>query len=434
MIFRRFWGSLVPLVAVALSFGQTTPPPAETPAAPAVAEMTPTAAERAVLMGEITTILRDRAFVPGMDFSDWPKRLEAMQGDFDAAVTQESFVGLMNQALRQYGISHARFLSPRAATNRTRTSVVGLGISGGRTGDGFTIARVFEGSAAADLGLKQGDVVVTVNGEAAERAQQFQGEDGASLTLVVRRMGATETETLTATLRPFSIVRKETLVWLDEKTAVLRVFTFSAGYGRDVIEAHMKEAAKAENLILDLRSNGGGASGNLNHLLSLLLPNGSPYGVFASRSMVQRWKDAHPGQEFSLETLPKWEPATVKTRERTVPPFRGRLAVLINRGSGSASEVAAQSLKEYGAVVAGQPSAGAVLASIFVPLSFGYQIQIPVSDYVSQMGVRLEKSPVKPTVPVEVQQQPGETDPVVAAAWASLRDGAGQIQATASPR
>ena len=53
------------------------------------------------------------------------------------------------------------------------------------------------------------------------------------------------------------------------------------------------------------------------------------------------------------------------------------------------------------AVLVGQPSAGAVLTSIFARLPQGFEVQLPLSDYLTPKGVRLEKNPVKPDITVE---------------------------------
>ena len=91
--------------------------------------------------------------------------------------------------------------------------------------------------------------------------------------------------------------------------------------------------------------------------------------------------------------------------------WTGKMAVLINRGSASASEIAAAALNEcVGAPLIGQKSAGAVLASVYGSLPSGFSVQYPIDDYVTIKGVRLEKSPREPDEVVEQLRHPARVD------------------------
>jgi nucleotide-binding universal stress UspA family protein len=209
-------------------------------------------------------------------------------------------------------------------------------------------------------------------------------------------------------------LRRETLTIVGE-IAVLRVPTFSDGYSRENIEED------AKGLILDLRRNGGGASSNLNHLLSLILPPNTEYGVFLSRRIVSDWQRAHPNEEVDLGRVATWTTSRARTRPRGIDPFKGPIAVMIDRGSASASEITAAALKENAdAILVGSPSAGAVLASVNARLPLGFSLQYPVSDYITTKGRRLEKQPLEPDVK-EAGRVTSSDDPVRAAALKAVR-------------
>ena len=55
----------------------------------------------------------------------------------------------------------------------------------------------------------------------------------------------------------------------------------------------------------------------------------------------------------------------------------------------------------------------AVLASIYSPLPEGFSLQHPVSDYVTEKGIRLEKNPVVPDVEATGAKGPDGKDPVI---------------------
>jgi carboxyl-terminal processing protease len=55
-----------------------------------------------------------------------------------------------------------------------------------------------------------------------------------------------------------------------------------------------------------------------------------------------------------------------------------------------------------------------------MPVNNGFQLQFPISDYVTAKGVRLEGNPVKPDVVINARRQ-GTVDPVVDKALEVLR-------------
>jgi carboxyl-terminal processing protease len=176
----------------------------------------------------------------------------------------------------------------------------------------------------------------------------------------------------------------------------------------------MKEAnEKAKYLIVDLRSNGGGSTANLQHLLSLFVKPDTDIGTFIDRDSVKSYeKDHTPSND--LVAIAAATTRKYRTRKQALEPFAGKVAVLVNRGSASASEIFATGLREtIGAQIVGAKSAGAVLASIFGRLPNGFQFQYPVSDYVSIKGVRLEKNPIVPDVEVTGAAGQDGKDPVV---------------------
>lgn len=348
-----------------------------------------------VLAG-IQEVIEKRAFVPNVDFAKWGEFIGKRKDEIGKAEQINDFTRQVNGALREFGFSHIRLQSPRQASMRNRTSMVGLGVSTSPSPDGLRVTSVREASPATEAGLAVGDVIEKVNGEAAKEMTQLEGNEGDKRTLAIKNANGDRRD-VEVTFKTFSLVRKETLTPVGKETQMLKVFTFSAGYGRQLIEEHVKAVANSKNLILDLRSNGGGAVNNLNHLLSLLMPDGTPYGTFITRSVFDRFVKANPDTKATPEAIAEWAKTPLKTRARTVTPYRGKIIVLINRGSGSASEIAALSLKEQtGAILIGNRSAGAVLASTFARLPEGFALQFPMSDYVTAKGVRIEGNPIQP--------------------------------------
>ncbi|MBC8065599.1 MAG: PDZ domain-containing protein [Chlorobia bacterium] len=414
---RSLLSAALALFAV-LALGQT-PPVTTPPTTPPPGERVLTKEQREEVLKSLANIMENRAFVPGVDLKKWPEFIDKQKDDLEKAEKEVDLSRIVNRALRDFGISHIRFLTPRQADNRNRTSVVSIGVMARTENNALVVTTVLPKSPAETAGIKQGDIITQVDGKAPENSAVLNGEDGSEVKLKVKS-GEAEKE-LTLKRARVSTARPETLTWIDEETAVLKIWTFSRGYSRDNIETLMKEAnGKAKNLIVDLRSNGGGSTASLIHLLSLFVKPDTDIGTFISRNTVTDYEKDH---------TPSIDPVVIaaaaknkyKTRKQSIEPFKGKVAVLINRGSASASEIFAMGLREtISAPILGTKSAGAVLASVFGTLPQGFQIQYPVSDYVSIKGVRLEKNPIVPDEEVTGASQDGK-DPVVVKAVEKLK-------------
>lgn len=376
-----------------------------------------TAETKTSILKGIEEIVTQRAFVPGVDFSKWTEFIEKRRAEVDEAKDEAAFGRVVNQALRDFGFSHIRLSNPRSTAQRGQTSAVGTGANVVVNEEGLRVQRVVDRGPAKDLGLEVGDVITKIDGKKPLSVDELNGEEGTKKKVEIKKASG-EVKEVELEIKRYSTVREETLTWIDDDTAVLRVFTFSAGYGRENIEKLMGEAAKAKYLVVDLRSNGGGAVNNMNHFLSLLMPNDTVIGTFVNRRMADQYHEANPDAPIDPISIAKWTDRQSKTRERpTIKPFAGKIAVLTNRGSASASEITTAALKEQvGAVQVGARTAGAVLASTYGRLPEGWSLQYPVSDFVTGKGVRLESNPLSPDV--EENGRPGEDgkDPVIEAA------------------
>jgi carboxyl-terminal processing protease len=180
----------------------------------------------------------------------------------------------------------------------------------------------------------------------------------------------------------------------------------------------MTEAMKADNLIVDLRLNGGGAVVNLFHLAGYFMDPDVRMGSMLNRATMTKFRSEKKRDPSDLKELIPFASIQLTAVEQA-KGFRGNVVILINGGTGSASEILTASLREqYGKVVTengteeydpkigqlnvvGQKSAGAVLFSTYNPIAQGFFVQLPIADYVTSTGVRLESNPIVPDVLIE---------------------------------
>lgn len=350
---------------------------------------------KAEILEEIGKLVKERAYVGGADFSRWDELQQKHRKEFDEADTHDEFANAVNRAFMEFGFSHLRLLTPRSMQIQRTGKAVGIGISGQIEPGGMRVIRVVPEGPAEKAGIKPGDLIVKADGKPVRGPEQIRGEKDTKVLLEIKR-GDSIIE-VTVKRSEFSTVTKDELKWIDTKTVMIRVNTFMTGYDRELIDKFFEEASKAERLILDLRSNGGGSTINLYHLAGKVFPPDTSLGKFITRMDAKRYLEKHPGEKDTPENVAKEFGMEIRARGDEEKVYKGQLVVLTDGGTGSASEILASAIQDHkrGKIV-GATTAGAVLASTFFRLPEGFSLQLPLMEYVSFGGKRLEGKGVEP--------------------------------------
>ncbi len=156
-----------------------------------------------------------------------------------------------------------------------------------------------------------------------------------------------------------------------------------------------------QHLVIDLRGNPGGVGMMVVPVARLLLDRDADLGVMHMREAEQR---------FAVKRGPD--------------PFLGKVAILVDEGTASTSEIFAQALHDLGRAIVVGPSAsqGAALPSLIERLDGGAVLQYVVADYQSPGGTAVEGKGVVPDVLVELTREDFRNgrDAVLDAAVAAL--------------
>ena len=284
---------------------------------------------------------------------------------------------------------HTRFLTPEErAQNEEGLSgtYVGIGVQLEAEGDEVVVATPIEGSPADRAGIRSGDVLMAVNGESvrgediSEIVERVKGPEGTAVRLTVLR-GEEE--------RKFDLERAEikspVVSWaLIEGTDVAHVFlsSFSDESARELRGAFEEaRSAGARRFVLDLRNNPGGRLDQAVEMAGYFLEPGSVAYVR---------KEASDGRE---EVEVEGEPGL------TDAP----LAVLINEGSASSSEILAGALRDNGRATAiGKTTFGTgTVLSEFV-LRDGSSILLGVAEWLTPKGDFIRETGIAPDVEVKL--------------------------------
>lgn len=381
------------------------------------------------VLDEVGKIISTRAYVGGVDFSKWDEFSAKHKADIMKATTQDAFAGAVNRALDEFGFSHIQLLTPRSSQTRVTGKSVGIGVLIQPDPNGIKIVKVLPGGPAEAAGVKVGDLIIKADGEKVDGPEKVRGPKGTKVVITVLRDG--KEIDISIVRNEFSLLVKDELEWIDPKTAYLTINTFATGYDRKLIDGYFEQInGKAERLIIDVHANGGGAVTNLTHLAGKVMSNKSSMGAFITRYQADEYKKAHPGAKDDPVLVAKEGGIVIHPiARREAKPFAGELVVVIGPGSASASEIFAASIEDNkrGKLI-GVKTAGAVLASTFMSLPEGFSLQIPMMEYVTAGGKRLEGAGVQPSVKVDVAKLEVRADVMKAAteAFSAIkRDGIG---------
>jgi carboxyl-terminal processing protease len=375
---------------------------------------------RAEILNKLNSQLENVAFVPGIDFKKWDEFLKAERSKIDEAKNDEEFKAAVNAALHKFGFSHILLATPKDITVRSTGQTTGIGVSSQPLPEGGrVILRVVEGSPAADAGLEPGDIMQEIDGLKISEATVLSGESGTKVKIKVLKQNGKVFE-YTITRRPFSTVRKDEFKMLNPSTGLIKINTFDRAYDATAIDGLMKEAIKTKNLIVDLRFNGGGAVMNLLHFAGYFVDPQIKLGFMLDKNCLKQFKKDEMREPANLAELAPYANDFMMTPRKASGKFAGNLIVLINGGTGSASEIFAAAMQDLygkktvdkdgtvvadksqiGCTIVGTKSAGAVLFSMYLPASNGFALQIPVADYLTPRTIRLEGNPIIPDVTTE---------------------------------
>jgi len=216
-------------------------------------------------------------------------------------------------------------------------------------GNWTIVSQVTEGWPAGESGVRVGDVIVSMNGVRHPVPGAVPGLDE-GMKLVLSRDGGRTTVQLEPTFEPPPQIEAE---MLEGDIGLLRIYSFQVGtflFDRDLATA-MSALRESRALIVDLRNNGGGSSGNAAETLAAVGYDGI-VATFTERD----------GESDSVST------STPAARLPVLP-----MTVLVNESTFSAAEVIAFILqKSRGAKVIGTKTVGSVRASASFNFGNGY--------------------------------------------------------------
>lgn len=259
-------------------------------------------------------------------------------------------------------------------------SFEGIGISFNIFHDTLMVLQTIQGGPSEKVGLMAGDRIIYVDSELIagkgitnqDVFKKLKGEKGTLVKVKILRKGEKE-------LLDFNIIRDKIPLFsldasymMNDKTGYIKLSRFSATTTEEFLEAlnKMKANTKFENLILDLRGNGGGFLKAAYEVCDQFLDNGKL--VVYTSGLKNPRKDYIATDEGILE--------------------KGKLIVLIDGGSASASEIVSGAIQDWDrGIILGRRSFGKGLVQQQYSYIDGSMVRLTTAHYYTPSGRCIQK-------------------------------------------
>jgi len=250
-----------------------------------------------------------------------------------------------------------------------------------------SIGRVFENSPAEKTGLKENDVLISVNGESvvdkslSAIASIVKGEKNTDVNVTISRDGEEMALTITRDVVDNISVTSEIIEKNDKKIGYLYISVFAANTPKQFKNELKKlEDEKIDSLIIDVRGNTGGYLTTVEEIISMFMKKGEVIYQLKTKDKVEIIKDAT--DEF-----------------RDYP-----VVVLADGASASASELLVGAFSEtYHATIVGTKTFGKGRVQKMTTLSSGAMFKYTYQEWLTPNGNYIDKQGIEPTIEIKYE-------------------------------
>lgn len=276
---------------------------------------------------------------------------------------------------------HSAYLAPEEAqllSDDLEGNFNGIGIEYYILNDTLLITSVNPGGPASKAGLRHGDKILAINKKpvagiritAKNVVEQIRGKRGSSVELLVKRDSIRK---IYSVLRDKIVVSSiDAAYLLSEQVGYIKISKFGSQTDEDFYQSLLKLKKQGmKNLILDLRDNGGGYLNSATALADQFLKN---------KELIVYTQGLHePRTDYFASSKGNFED--------------GKLVVLIDENTASASEIVAGAVQdlERGTII-GRRSFGKGLVQEQFDFGDGSALNLTIARYYTASGRSIQKS------------------------------------------
>ena len=249
-----------------------------------------------------------------------------------------------------------------------------------------SIYRVFDNSPAQKAGLKVGDVIQRIQDEdvtektTAEISEMIKKSKEKKVRITILRDKESTEYTLERESIDIESVTIKTFDVNNKKIGYIAISVFASNT-EEQFSKKLKELEKEkiDGLIIDVRGNSGGYLNKVTDIASMFLEKGKVIYQLDTKGIVEQIRD--------------------ESKEKREYP----IAVLINKGSASASEILAAALQEsYGAYLVGSDSYGKGTVQRAYTLESGATVKYTIQKWLTPKGTWINEKGLTPTHPIDL--------------------------------
>ena len=256
----------------------------------------------------------------------------------------------------------------------------GIGIEFFIVEDTVTVVTAMSGGPSESVGIRAGDKIVEVNDSSiagvgitnSDVIRLLKGKRGTKVEVGVKRGNRSSLYNFEITRAPIAINSIDVAYMITPTTGFIKINRFSKDTSKEFkIELNKLVKQDMQDLIIDLRGNGGGFMDDALDILDELIAGNKLLLSAEGRKYKRQIYNA--GTRGGFET--------------------GKIAVLINEGSASASEIVAGAVQDWDrGIIVGRRSFGKGLVQQSFALNDGSAIRLTIARYYTPSGRSIQKS------------------------------------------
>ncbi len=247
---------------------------------------------------------------------------------------------------------------------------VGVGIEYRIVNDTLRVVKTIAGAPAEMVGVKSNDRIISINGQSAVAIEHedvpklLKGRVGSRVEIGVLRYGVADTLRFNIKRDKIPIHTIDAAYKLNPTTGYIKVNRFGETTMKEFREAY-RGLQGVQNLVVDLRSNGGGLLSQAVEMSNFFLPRGSLVVSTQGRGVESQMMSCTRNGEF----------------------VKGKVVVIIDQESASASEIVAGAIQDWDrGTVVGTRSFGKGLVQRQMALPDGSAVRITTAHYRTPSG------------------------------------------------